>query len=137
MTSPPFFTYAPASVPLLRQSLPTHRAIREMDQAAHVLDDVRRTLARSGPAHKLALVTLDLASVYAAQGRLADVKKLTAEAYSLYRAAGLEERALTAVVVLQDAIEANRATEGLAVAVANFLARFPYNKALRFEWKGE
>ncbi len=114
-----------------------HRAIREMEQAARLLAGVRDDLARSGVTDRLALVSLDLASVYAAEGELDRVRELTEEAYRLYRAAGLEERALTAVVVLQEAIEAERVTEGLAVAVANFLARFPYNKALRFEWKGE
>ncbi len=114
-----------------------HRAVRELEQAAHELRAVRAELVDSGTPHDLATVSLDLAGVSAAQGNLEEAKQLAEEAYAIFKAEGLEQRALTAVVVLQEAIAAERATEGLAVAVANYLARFPYNKALRFEWKGD
>ncbi len=110
------------------------RAVREVDRAERYLASVRTDLESREQWNFLALASLDLASVHAAQGRLEDVRRLTEEAFAIYKAEGLEQRALTAVVVLQEAIEAERVTEGLAVAVANFLARFPYNKALRFDW---
>lgn len=114
-----------------------HRAAHEMRQAAQVLSEVRSQFLESGPTHQFALVSLDLACVYAAQGKLEEVKQLTEEAHAVFKAEGLEEQALTALVVLREAIETERVTEGMAVAVVNFLARFPFNKALRFEWKSE
>ncbi len=113
------------------------RASGELQLAGKLLRSVCDELRASGRTFLLAIASLDLACVYTAQGKLDEVEQLAAEAYAIFKAEGLEERALTAVVVLQEAIEAERVTEGLAVAVANFLARFPYNKALRFEWKGE
>lgn len=112
-------------------------ALNELAEAENFLLRVRADLARLYATHKLAIASLDLACVYAAQGKLEEVKQLAEEAFSIFTAEGLEERALTAVVVLQEATEAERVTEGMAVAVANFLARFPYNKALRFDWKDE
>ncbi len=113
------------------------RALHQLPDAATALEAVRKDLARLGATHKLAIASLDLAGVYAAQGKLEKVKELAEEAYAIFKAEGLEERALTAVVVLREAIEAKRVTEGLAAAVANFISRFAYNKALRFEWEGE
>ncbi len=113
------------------------RALRQLDDAEYFIRQAREDLARLDARLKLAISSLDLACVYAAKGNLEEVKHHAEEAFALFKAEGLEQRALTAVVVLQEAVKAERATEGLAVAVANFLARFPYNKALRFEWKDE
>ncbi len=114
-----------------------HRAVREMHQAERLLNDVRQQFIEAGATERLALVSLDLASVYAAQSKFDLARQVAADAYRILKAKGLEEDALVAVLVLREALEAERATEGLAVAVANFLARFPCNKALRFEWKDD
>ncbi len=113
------------------------RSLRQLDDAEYFIRQARENLARLDAKLKLAISSLDLACVYAAKGKLSEVKQLAEEAYAIFKAQGLEERALTAVVLLREATEAERVTEGMAVAVANFLARFPYNKALRFEWEGE
>ncbi len=115
----------------------TYRVLGDLERAEKELLDVRAELAASEASYLTAIVSLDLASVYAAQRDFDKARQLAEDAYTIFKAEGLEERALTAVLVLQEAAEAERVTEGLAVAVANFLARFPYNKALRFEWKGE
>ncbi len=115
----------------------TFRALGDLKQAEKDLLAVRDKIAESEGAYRAGIVGLDLAAVYAAQGRLDEVKRLAAESYALFKAEDLEAWALDALIVLRDAAEAERVTEGMAVAVANFLARFPYNKALRFEWEGE
>ncbi len=115
----------------------TFRALGDLKQAEKDLRAVRDRIAESEGAYRAGIVALDLGCVYAAQGRFAAVRNLAEETYAIFKAEGLEARALAALAVLREAAEAERATEGLAVAVANFLARFPYNKALRFEWKDE
>ncbi len=111
------------------------RTLNELEDAESLLRRVREDLIQLNWMHKLAIASLDLAGVHAAQGKLNEMRQLAEEAHTIFSAEGLEERALSAVLVLQEAIEAERVSEGLAVAVANFLSRFAYNKTKCFEWK--
>lgn len=113
------------------------RALGEFHEAEQTLRAVTADLADLGATDKLALALLDLACVHVALGSTSEASQLACTSFAIYKAEGLEERALGVLAVLQEALEAEKVTEGLAVAVANYLARFPYNKALRFEWKGD
>jgi len=80
-----------------------------------------------------ALVSLDLASVRAAQGRLAEVRELAEEAYAVFKAERLERRALSAFLVLYQAAQAETVNAALARRVADFLVRFQYDRSARFQ----
>ncbi|MDX1503495.1 MAG: hypothetical protein R3325_14135 [Thermoanaerobaculia bacterium] len=99
------------------------RAEGELAAARTLLQRVRETLAEEGSRFRAALVSLDLAAVHAAAGRPGEVRRLAEEAYSIFRAEGLERRALAAFLLFYRAARSERASEELAVRVANLLAR--------------
>lgn len=111
-----------------------YRALGRLKEAESELRAVRSALRDSDASFYTAIVNLDLACVCAARGKMEEVRRLAGEAYDIFRAEGLEERALSAVILLREAIEAERATEELAAAVTDFLVRFRHDKQLRFEW---
>ncbi len=115
----------------------TYRALGDLESAERDLRAVRQEMKASKAPSNSAIVALDLACVCAAKGKLQQVKQLAEEALSIFRAERLEERALTAILMLQEAVETERATEQMAVAVVNFVIRAQHNKALRFEWRDE
>ncbi len=112
----------------------TYRALGKLKEAESELRAARTALGESEGSYLSAIASLDLACVCAARGKLGEVRRLAEEAYDIFRAEGLEQRALSALIMLTEAIEAEWVTEKLAVAVTNCLARFQHNKMLRFEW---
>lgn len=110
-----------------------YRTLGETRSATRQLVVVREHFLEEDRPFLTALVSLDLAATYAAQGRAQEVKDLAEEAYTIFRAEGLETRALTAFLMFRDAALAERLTEELAVRVANFIARHQYDSQLRFE----
>lgn len=110
------------------------RALRESERSERYLRSVRKDLEGREEWFLLGLVSLDFAATCATEGKSEEVKRLAEEAYAIFRSEGLNERAMAAVIVLREAIDAQELTEGLAVAVANFIARYQHNTALRFEW---
>ena len=79
------------------------------------------------------IVNLDLAAACAAQGKIREVQEIAQEAYAIFRAEGLDKRALAALIVLQRAALTEKLTEALAVRVANFIVGYQYDRNLRFE----
>ncbi len=109
------------------------RTLAQLPEAEQELLSVKRQLAAEGRHFLEALVSLDLACVYAAQGRFHELKKLVAIAYSVFDSEQVGQEALVALLMLRQAADAEQLTEALAVRVANFLARYQHNRSLRFE----
>lgn len=110
-----------------------YRGVGRLEDAERTLTAVRDGFLERGIALQASLASMDLAGVLAAQGRYRELRRLVCEAHAVFRAERLERRALAAVLMLREAAEAERVSEQLAVAVANFLARFQHNRNLRFE----
>jgi tetratricopeptide (TPR) repeat protein len=108
------------------------RALGELEDAERELRKVRREFAEQGRELLAALASLDLACVYAAQCRFEEVKQLAGEAYSVFSRQGVQKEALRALSTLEQAAQAERLTEKLAVEVANFVVRSQQNHSLRF-----
>jgi tetratricopeptide (TPR) repeat protein len=111
----------------------TYRALGELDLAAIELEQVRARFTQQDARLLTALVSLDLASVRAAQGRLAEVRELAEEAYAVFKAERLERRALSAFLVLYQAAQAETVSAALARRVADFLVRFQYDRSTKFQ----
>jgi len=111
----------------------TYRALGQLDDAAAELERVRAAFLADGVAYRAAIVSLDLASVRAAQGRLAEVRELAEEAYAVFKAERLERRALSAFLVLYQAAQAETVSAALARRVADFLVRFQYDRSTKFQ----
>lgn len=83
-------------------------------------------------AYDVALVSLELAGVYARQGRTADVKRLAAEMLPVFQSFEIHREALAALIVFQKAAEMEQLSVGLVEEVATFLQRARTNPSLRF-----
>jgi hypothetical protein len=81
-------------------------------------------------------VSLELASLYAARGRTADLKRLAGEMLPVFTSLQIHREALAALSFLRQAIEAEQASVGLVAAVGEYLRRARHCPELRFEAPG-
>jgi tetratricopeptide (TPR) repeat protein len=84
-------------------------------------------------AYDTALVSLDLASLYAEQGRAAELKSLAEEIFPVFASKGIHREALAALLFLRQAIAAERASFDLVTRIAGYLKRAQHDPELRFE----
>lgn len=96
----------------------------------------REGFVAEGIPYDTALVSLELAGLYAAQGRTADLKRLAGEMLPVFASLQIHREALAALSFLRQAIEAEQASVGLVQAVAEFLRRAQHCPELRFEAPG-
>lgn len=101
----------------------TYRALGELTEAEDELSRVWNEFACEERTFQAGVLSLDLASVLIGQGRPREAVQLAEHAYRAFTGDQLERRALAAVLVLRNALEAERVTEALAVRVANHAAR--------------
>lgn len=80
-----------------------------------------------------ALVSLDLALLYARQRRTADLKRLAEEMVPIFSSLHIHREALAALSFLQQAAEAEHATMDLVSQVARYLRKAQYDPDLRFQ----
>ena len=83
-------------------------------------------------AYDVALVSLELAALYARQGRTADVKRLASEMLPVFQSYEIHREALAALIVFQKAAEMEQLSVGLVEEVTAFLQRARTNPSLRF-----
>ncbi len=105
----------------------------ELDHAERTLLEVRHGFASHGLDYHVALVTLDLATVFLRQGRTRSVRVLVDEMLAVFRKIGIQREALAAVLLLRQAVLQERLTLGLLNQVAEYLRRAEQNPGLRFE----
>jgi tetratricopeptide (TPR) repeat protein len=79
-----------------------------------------------------ALVSLELAMVYAAQNRTADMKRLAAEMLPIFQSLGIHREAMAAVLVFQQAAEMEAVSIGLIQELAAYFQRASKEPGLRF-----
>ena len=77
--------------------------------AEATFQQIRQDFEDAGRGYLAALTSLDLASVWLRQGRTAEVRGLVAEVLTTFRALGAEREALSALHMLQDALEREQA----------------------------
>ena len=101
-------------------------------RAEEMFQEVRRALLGQGIGYDAALVSLELAALYARQGRTAEMKELAGEMLSIFQAADVHREALAALAVFQQAAAREAATLELVEEVAAFLERARHDLGLRF-----
>jgi len=79
------------------------------------------------------LVSLDLATLYAEQERMADLKRLAEEMVPIFSSLQIHREALAALSFLQRAAEAEKASLQVVTQVAFYIRRARYDSNLRFE----
>lgn len=102
------------------------------DQAEAAYREVRQGFLEQHLDYDAALASLDLAALYAAQGRTAEVRRLAEEMLPVFTSRRIHREALAALIVFRRAAEMDEAGLELVRSVADFLNRARGNPELRF-----
>ncbi|HKV07709.1 MAG TPA: hypothetical protein VJ725_06200 [Thermoanaerobaculia bacterium] len=113
------------------------RGLGQADQAESLFLAARDGFIVEGIPYDTALVSLELATLYAEQGRTADLKKLAGEMVPIFSSLNIHREALAALAYLKQAAEAERASVEVVRSVADYLRRAQHDPGLRFEGVGE
>lgn len=92
---------------------------------------VRQDLLDAGLKYQAALMSLDLAGIWLRQGRTVEVRTLAVELLASFQALGVEREALSALYMLQDALERDQATLEILRLVSGILRRLQNEPATR------
>ncbi|HYG62136.1 MAG TPA: zf-HC2 domain-containing protein [Thermoanaerobaculia bacterium] len=106
-------------------------------EAERALLEARDALVEDAAAFDAALVSLDLAGLYAREGRAAETKRLIQEILPIFRSCEVHGEALAALIVFQQAAEMEQLSLGLVEEIASFLQQAKSNPGLRFRDGGE
>lgn len=104
-----------------------------MMQAERLLLAARDGFIAEGIPYDTALVSLELAALYAREGRTADLKRLSQEMFPIFSSLRIHREALAALSFLQKALDAEQVGVELVTRVAEFLRRAEHDPGLRFE----
>lgn len=107
-------------------------ALGQTAEAEHAFLEVREALTADRIAFDAALVSLDLAALYARAGRTPEAQRLAEEMIPIFQSCEVPQEAIAALIVLQKAAEMEQLTLGLVEEVAAFLERSKANPGLRF-----
>ena len=108
------------------------RVLGELDDAERELAATLEEFSRQGRKLQAAVAALDLACVYAAQGRTRDVAKLVRCAQPVFEREKLEKELTRAFETLEQAVRTESLSEQLLVEVVNFVVSFQQNRKLQF-----
>lgn len=108
------------------------RGLQRYEQAAVAFREVREAFLELGLDYDAALASLDLAEVYATQGRTADVRRLVDEMLEVFRSRKIHREAMGALSVLQKAASTERAELVLVREVGSFFRQARNQPDLQF-----
>jgi len=98
-------------------------ALGRLEQAEGIFREVRRSFGEKEMAFDAALATLDLAGVYARQGRSAEMQGLAQEMLPIFKSRELHREAIAALIMFQQAAEKNSVTLSLIQEVTSCLQK--------------
>ena len=96
-----------------------------------ILRGVRKELLERDLGFDAALLSLDLARIYAEQGRSAEMLHLAEEMIPMFQSRDIHREAFAALLVFQKAAEMERVTLGLIRNVSNYLQETRSARGLR------
>lgn len=102
------------------------------DQAEAAFREVRTEFLAMGLDFDAALASLNLAEVYARQGRASEVRVLAEEVLAVFTSRQIHREAMAALAVFAEAARREKAQAGLVREVTDFLKRSRNNPDLRF-----
>lgn len=102
-------------------------------EAEKVFGRIRDQFVERGVAYDAALAALDLAAVYASQGRTSQMKTLAEEMLPIFRSRDVHREATAALLVFQKAAQAETATLQMVHEIANFLRAARKDPELQFK----
>ena len=108
------------------------QGLGRMAQAEKLFLTARDGFVADGIPYDTALVSLELAILYARQGSTADLKRLAQEMLPIFSSLQVHREALAALSFLQQAVDTERLTLELVSRVAGFLRRAEHDPGLHF-----
>lgn len=109
----------------------------QREQAKALLLTARDGFLSANAPYEMAVVSLELASLYAEEGRTTELKRLAEEMIPIFSSRQIHREALTALSFWKQAVEAEKVCRDLATEVASFLKRAQHDTELRFDWPKE
>jgi tetratricopeptide (TPR) repeat protein len=109
------------------------RGLGQIDRAETLLLAARDGFLLTSAAYDTALVSFDLASLYAEQGRMSELKRLAEEMVPVFSSRQIHGEVLAALDYWRQAVEAERAGTALVAGIAAFLKKARHNLELRFQ----
>lgn len=107
--------------------------IGQYGRAEMLLTSARQGFLAENAPYDLALVSLDLATIYAEQRRLSELKQLAAEMMAIFSSRQIHREALAALTLWQRAVEAETVGRALTSEVSAFLRRARFDHELSFQ----
>jgi tetratricopeptide (TPR) repeat protein len=109
------------------------RGLGQVEEAEALFLAARDGFLAEGIPYDTALVALELALLYAEQGRSAELKRLAAELLPVFASRQIHREALVALGFFQRAVEAERAEVEVVARVEEYLRKARYAPDLRFQ----
>jgi hypothetical protein len=109
----------------------TRHVPERFEQAEEALREARDGFVERGIGFDGALASLDLATVYAKQGRTGELKHLAEEMVPVFESRDVHQEALAALLLFRQAAEAEEVTLGLLKRISDYLQRARRNPELR------
>jgi transcriptional regulator with XRE-family HTH domain len=105
----------------------------KIEDGIALLARVRGEFAARSMAYDVALVSLEIAILYAGQGRTDQVKTLARHMTPIFQAHAIHREALAALTLFRQAAEREQVTQDLARELLAYLRKARHNPELRFE----
>jgi tetratricopeptide (TPR) repeat protein len=109
------------------------RGLGQAGDAESLFLAARDGFLAEGIPYDTALVSLELALLYAEQGRTAELRRLAGEMVPIFASRQIHREALAALAFLQKAVEAERAGIEVVERVADYLRKARYTPELAFK----
>jgi tetratricopeptide (TPR) repeat protein len=113
------------------------QSLGELGAAEQSLTEARRGFVERGLGFDAAVASLDLAGLYAAQSRPAEMRRVAEEMLPIFRAQDLHREAIAALIVFQQAVRMERVNTDLLREIRHYLERARKDNRLRFEYVPE
>jgi len=98
-------------------------ALGSFESAEALLQEVRRELVTRELGYDAALLSLDLARIYAHQGRATEMRRLAEEMLPIFQSRDVQREILAVLIVFQKAAEMERVTLDLVQELSAYLVR--------------
>ncbi|HTQ81380.1 MAG TPA: hypothetical protein VMM92_15385, partial [Thermoanaerobaculia bacterium] len=103
--------------------------LRNLARAEAAFQEVRDGFRAHELPYQLAVVALDLAEVWLSQGRTTELRELVEETLYTFQTLGIRREAIASLLMLKEAVAAERTTAALLRVVASQLQRLQYEPA--------
>jgi tetratricopeptide (TPR) repeat protein len=109
------------------------QALGLTEEAEAALVEARRSFIAHGIGFDAALVSLDLASLYAQLGRAAEMRAIAEEMMPIFQSRDVHREAIAALIVFQQAVQMERVSSNLLREIGHYLQRARHDYKLRFD----